>query len=256
MVDIPEDVVGDFTGFFLFEPYNPSPNTPRSCYSSCSCGGTPTDCDCDLETVCGGSFLADLSTKDTINFSWEASSNDDKYISIKGSERTRVEFIAEYDCDVSPGVVEIRGSDIEYSIHSIEGIGLVASSNSYVYNAEKSFVILGKCDGCSECEIFTRLQFDPKDGVLDLNLKSLKYGVEYDSSSVIQGEFDYKWSTLTYCWMRGNTYNLLDLSTDSPGTTSPTSSPVKEEETSSASDISNVVAVIIPIALFLCWTHL
>lgn len=252
MVDIPEDVVGDFTGVF-FEPYNPSPNTPRSCYSSCPCFGTPTDCNCDLETVCGGSFLADLSTNDKISFSWEASSNDDKYISIKGNESTQVKFQAKYDCDVSPGIVE--GSDFQYTI---DEYGLDSSSNSYVFNAFESFVDLGKCDGCSECSIFTRLQFDPKDGVLDLNLKSLKYSVEYNSSSVIQGEFDYKWSTSGYCWMNGdgNTYNLLDLSTDSPGTTSPTSSPVKEGETSSASDISNVVAVIIPTALFLCWTHL
>ena len=198
MVDIPEVTAGGFDGFF-FEPYNPSPNTERKCYDSCPCGGTPSKCGCDLEIVCGGSFLADLSTQDTISFHWDASSDDTKYISIQGSGRTRIEFQATYDCAISPGEVEILGTDIEFEI---DDDGLDASSQSFVYSSEEIFVLIGKCDGCAECEIYTRLQFDRKDDVLDLNLKSLKFSGDYDSSRVIQGEFDYEWSTSGYCWMR------------------------------------------------------
>ena len=161
LLDIPDEVDNDFAGF-LFEPYEPSPSIPRTCYDSCPCGGEVENCGCGLEKVCGGSFPANLSAKDAIGFHYDASSDDTKYISIKGSVgRTRIEFQGLYDCPVSPGIVEIIGTEIEFDI---DDEGLDTSSQSYVYNAGESFIILGKCDGCSQCEIYTRLQFDPQNG--------------------------------------------------------------------------------------------
>ena len=111
LLDIPDEVDNDFAGF-LFEPYEPSPSIPRTCYDSCPCGGEVENCGCGLEKVCGGSFPANLSAKDAIGFHYDASSDDTKYISIKGSVgRTRIEFQGLYDCPVSPGIVTLMMRD-------------------------------------------------------------------------------------------------------------------------------------------------
>lgn len=229
LMGAPDGLEDDFAGLF-FEPYAPTPTDPRSCYDYCPCNspGSPSDtCDCDAETVCGGSFPVDLSSNNKISFHWDASSNDTKYISIQGNGRTRVEFQGTVNCSTQQEQ-EITGSDITFEIDD-SGLESVATQK-YEYNADKSFIILGKCDGCSECEIYTRLQFDPKDGVLDLNLKSIEFSASYDSQKVLAGEQDFKWGTNMYCWMRDssnrrlnrnralekeNTYEILDLpSTD------------------------------------------
>ena len=171
----------EYERFLLFEPYSPTPTEARSCYDYClECFYVPfpspidrETCDCEIEaTVCGGTIPVDLSSNDKISFHWHASSNDTKYISIKGNERLRVEFQAIFlPCNVEYEQ-EIHGSDItfEFDDAGLESV----SAQKYTYNADESFLILGKYDGSSECEIFTRLQLDPKNGVLDLNFKDLK----------------------------------------------------------------------------------
>ena len=240
--NVPADVL-DFAGFF-FQPYVPAPTVDANCKQICPCAADPNvfdTCDCGTETACGGEFPLDLSSDNKIDFFWDASSDDSKYISIKGTGRTRVEFQATVDCEGGPNDQEISGNDIQYEIDD-EGLD---SARKFVYNPDQSFIIFGKCDGCTSCEIYTRLQFDPnQDGVLDINLKSLKFSATYDPSLVVPGELDYEWSTKGYCWMRDsqrrrqllnldkevvvndndsrlledgvNTYELLDL----PGTTS------------------------------------
>jgi len=69
------------------------------------------------------------------------------------------------DCDLN-FVKTVRGRDLTFEIDDS-----VISTQKYEYNVERSFVELGKGNGLESCEIYTRLQFDPKDGVLDLNLK-------------------------------------------------------------------------------------
>jgi len=52
------------------------------------------------------------------------------------------------------------------------------------------------------CLINTRLQFDPNDGVLNLNFKTLTFSVSYDKDQVVVGEQNYEWGTNGYCWIR------------------------------------------------------
>ena len=231
LIDIPDSVEKDFAGF-LFEPYYPIPSTIRTCGDWCPCSfdGAVEGCGCDLETICTGSIPVDLSSYNGIQFSWEASRDGSKYISISGKGRTRVEFQGKVNCDgFSGGEVEILGKDIQFSIDDdIPGVDKAAQK--YEYDEDNSFVILGKCEeGCGECEIYTRLQFNPNtSGELNLNLKSLVFSGSYDSSQVIQGTHDYTWGTNGYCWMRDakadrrersleeeNTYKLLDITNGS-----------------------------------------
>jgi hypothetical protein len=197
--NVPTEVL-DFAGFF-FQPYVPTPTLDANCKQICPCAPDPNNfetCDCDTETACGGNFSVDLSSNDKISFVWDASSDNSKYISIKGTGRTRVEFQATVDCE-GPNYQEIFGNDIQYEIDD-EGLD---SAGKFVYNPDQSFIILGKCDGCASCEIYSRLQFDPnQDGVLDINLKSLQFSATYDPNLVVPGELDYEWSTNGYCWMR------------------------------------------------------
>jgi len=246
-LEVPKEVEQSFAGFY-FEPYQPVSTVKTRCrdYCSCSYDGFLADnvanCECDIENVCGGGFPADLSSFNKIRFSWDATSDNTKYISIKGNGRTRIEFLAKFDCDLISGdggiEQEIGGSDISFQIDD-SGLNSVleleGQQQQYVYNEERSFVNLGNC------EIFTRLQFDPKDGVLNLNLKRLQFSASYNPQDVTAGEHVYEWATNGYCWMRDssdrrmlggdsqplsslsrsldsegvNTYELLDLPPDS-----------------------------------------
>lgn len=190
--NVPTEVLDDFEGFF-FQPYVPAPTLTANCYQKCPCSFIPyleTSCECDLETVCGGQFSLDLSSHDEIHFIWDASSDDTKYISINGTGRTRIEFQGTVDCQDS-FIQELSGSEIQYEIDD-QGLVDTSAAGKYVYNRDQSFVTLGKCDGCSLCEIYTRLQFDPnQDGILDMNFKSLQFSVSYDPTLVVPGELEY-----------------------------------------------------------------
>ena len=205
-LELPNEIDDSFAGFY-FEAYQPAPTVETRCRDFCPC--TTTDgfladsvaaYGCDIDNVCGGGFSADLSSFNKIKFNWDASSDNTKYISIKGNGRTRIEFQAKVDCDfISDGVEqEISGSDISFEIDDsgLDGVLELEGQHEYLFNEELSFVILGNC------EIYTRLQFDPKDGVLDLNLKSLQFSASYNPQSVTTGEHVYEWGTNGYCWMR------------------------------------------------------
>jgi hypothetical protein len=211
-LEVPKEIDNSFAGFY-FEPYKPAPTVKLRCRDFCPCStdgflaDSVATCDCDIQNVCGGGFSADLSSYDKIKFDWDASSDNTKYISIKGNGRTRIEFMAKVECDPSSGGIEqeISGSAISFAIDDsgLDSVLELEGQQQYVYNAERSFVILGNC------EIYTRLQFDPKDGVLDLNLKSLQFSASYNPQSVGTGEHVYEWDTNGYCWMRDSSDRRL-----------------------------------------------
>lgn len=197
--------VGKFAGFW-FEPYSPTPAVARSCYDYCPCSATPrqntSSCGCDVEKVCGGDISIDLSASSKIEFDWRASSDGKKYITIDGTGRTRIEFQATYDCGsiTSPPFQEIPGKNLTYEIDSFDLDGV---SQSFTYSPSTSFVIFGKCDGCVSCEIYTRMQFDPKGSEgLKMSFKGIKFSATFDASKVVAGKQQYHWHTNGYCWIR------------------------------------------------------
>ena len=121
--------------------------TERTCQTYCPCGGDADNCDCGAEHRCSGGITADLSANNKINFEWLASADETKWLEVVGNGRTRIEFQAIYDC---PGVTtyqEISGADIKWEFEFVDNQG---ATQKYAYNAESSFVDLGKCDGCGE----------------------------------------------------------------------------------------------------------
>eukprot|EP00039_Didymoeca_costata_P019165 m.336486 g.336486 ORF g.336486 m.336486 type:complete len:339 (-) comp17866_c0_seq1:928-1944(-) len=210
MVTVPDNI-DKFAGFY-FQPYEPTPSVDANCYETCPCSMDPkntTGCFCDVENVCGGEVPLDLESNSKIIYHWDASSDDKKYISIKGQGRTRIELEMKYDCGSQQGpykFLEYDGTSMNYSFEFVTSDGYEdadGSAQSYQYNSGRSFVEFGKCDGCGSCLLSTRLQMDPgSDGNLNLNFKSLTFSVSYDNTKVVSGTHDYEWSTSGYCWMR------------------------------------------------------
>jgi len=158
--------------------------------------------------ACGGTIPIDLASGDELKFVWEASSDNDKYISVAGSSRTRVEFrLTIQDCTAPYQL--IHGSNVTIVIN-----GLDDTEQKYTFDAESSFVILGTGDGVSGiCDVYTRMQFDPKNGVLDMKFKSLTFTAGYDNTKVTD-ETAYTWATDSYTWIRqpeGGSIELLDI---------------------------------------------
>lgn len=156
-----------------FQPYYPAPLDQMVCADECPCfmPGSPI-CDCGVEMVCSGTTPIDLSSGNQLSFHWDASSAGEKYISIQGNRRTRVEFLAKVENCQAP-FQDIVGSDI---IFEFDDKGLDVGSQRYTYSADDSFITLGTCDdgSCGRvCELFTRLQFDPDaEGLLAVSLAS------------------------------------------------------------------------------------
>lgn len=219
LVDPPITVDEKWRGMVLFfEPYLPSSPPPN-------CSADPNRY---RDKICVGSIPIDISSSSTINFYWDATDNNsNKYISINGNKRTKIEFLLEVDCDLQY-TEEVRGNDITFEIDDSCLDSIISTTpQKYEYEAEESFVILGN-DGSASCKIFTRLVFGPKDGVLDLNMKSIKISANYNSSKILlKGEHDYEWTTDGYSWMRrpedGGTCEIRDhpaCSGPSPGSSS------------------------------------
>jgi hypothetical protein len=210
MLNVPTDLEDSFGGWF-FEPI--LPETSRTCGFRCPMGPdlyTEETCPVEGTTACGGNITVDLSAQtaqgtgiesNQLVFEWKADADETKFIAIDGTGRTRIEFQATYDCDDQASTYqEILGADISYEFDFVERDSSV--SHSYVYNADSSFMDIGKCDGCGSCEIYTRLQFDPMDGALRLSFESLTFRATYDPSLVEAGDQTYRWGTGLYTWMR------------------------------------------------------
>lgn len=104
------------------------------------------------------------------------------------------------------------------------------SNGKYAYDPNKSLIEIGKCVGCTRCEIFVRLRFN-YDGGLNMNFISLTAEANYDSSSIPPGPKVYDWTTENWSDIRFRflsfdevSFSTYDLPT--PSTSSPTESPV------------------------------
>ena len=132
----------DDADLIYFQPYHPTPSEPMSCAQDCPCftPGVPT-CGCPIEMVCGGNIPLDLSSGDTLKFVWEASDDDEKYISITGNKRTRVEFRGQLPNCEEP-LQDIVGDDINFEL---DDSGINDAMQKYTYNDNRSFLVLGTC---------------------------------------------------------------------------------------------------------------
>ena len=69
-------------------------------------------------------------------------------------QRVRFEFQAKVECGDGSPYQEIRGTEFTPVFEYVDGSPAMPG-----YDAENSFVSLGRCDYCGTCQIFTRLQF-------------------------------------------------------------------------------------------------
>jgi len=194
-----------FAGMLLFQPVEPVGNG-ITCQNVTFPGGY------ESQINCGGELDIDLSADNSIRFTFQAPKGYEIYID--GEERSRIEFQATVPCesaadnepiDTSQPIplpdpvhyAEVEGSQIQPTV--------IGSSTGFMsnYNADRSFVMLGRCAGCAECEIYTRIQVDPP--IQKARFESISWTVSYDSSVVIQGPQNYSWGTELYCWIRGAT---------------------------------------------------
>mmetsp|Transcript_28808 Transcript_28808/g.67121 ORF Transcript_28808/g.67121 Transcript_28808/m.67121 type:complete len:274 (-) Transcript_28808:57-878(-) len=181
-----------------------------------SCENVPVTAG-EQQIQCGGDITLDLSTQDELTISFKAPEGFE--IEIDGPGRTRVEFQAKVPC----------GGDGEFKYQSFGGSTFtspgsteatppqVLGSNTGVlnFNADSSFVELGRCDGCGGCEVYTRVQYD---GPIDnARFTEISWTVKYNQSNVLDGPQTYRYGTETYCWIRdpnsGSGRRLSELNT-------------------------------------------
>lgn len=273
------ETLDEFAGIY-FQPFEPVPSSPLSCYDRCPCSMDPmnvADCDCDLETTCGGALEADLESASRINFHWDASAEEDKFVSITGTGRTRIEFQMEFNCSTGFGEYkhsDYDGASMDYEFEFVTEDGFDdanGEAQSYTFNSGRSFVEFGKCDGCSNCVVSTRLQMDPgSDGNLKLFFKSVTFGSLYDNTVVVEGNNTYDWSTSGYCWMRDsnkgrhvrenerlarqsdeNVYEIKNLPNETGTTTSPNEAGTTTSSTSgSAAPSSSSMTFLLVASVF------
>merc|ERR550525_658810 len=177
----------NFPGAMYFKPVNPTPSSQQ-----CNLGTSS-------QTVCGGDIDLDLSSDSQLRFVWQAPVG--KEIRIDGPERSRVEFQATVPCGTGDSSISFKYQDIEGTTFT----PILQGSNTGVlmYNAGKSFVEIGKCAGCSKCEVYTRVQFDGP--INDARFRRLMWTVPYDQSYTLLGLQTYRYGTDLYCWIRGAT---------------------------------------------------
>jgi len=193
----------DWRNMILFEPYVPSPIVSASCSNKCPC----SDCQCGIEMVCGGTIPIDLASGNELKFVWEASSDNDKYISVTGTSQTRVEFrLTIQDCTAPYQL--IHGSNVTIVIDGLDG-----TEQKFTHDPESSFVMLGSKYG-DICDVYTRMQFNPNEnGVLDMKFTTLTFTAGYDNTKVTD-ETSYTWATDSYTWIRqpeGGSIKMLDM---------------------------------------------
>ena len=174
-----------------FEPYDPP-------YSSMSCQDSE-----ELGYVCSGVTSLDLSASSSIVFAFDASDDGSKFVVVSGKSRTRAEFRAAAPNCEAP-FQEMGGEELDVFAEFESVPGEADVWETIEYNAAESFLTMGTEDGSDECEIFLRLQFEPKgeDAVMQLAFRSFSIFASYDSGAVVSGPRDYKWGTDGYMWIR------------------------------------------------------
>lgn len=180
-----------FQGAMTFKVVNPATSNQSCAVEAPAPEATP-------QTVCGGNINLDLSADTEVSFVWQAPPG--KEIRIDGPSRSRVEFQATVPCGPS------NFSDEAFKYQEIPGTSFTpvvdgSSTSALSYNANASFVMMGKCAGCSECEVYTRIQYDAP--VTDARLRKLVWTVPYDNKNTLTGPQTYRYGTDLYCWIRG-----------------------------------------------------
>mmetsp|Transcript_23503 Transcript_23503/g.53905 ORF Transcript_23503/g.53905 Transcript_23503/m.53905 type:complete len:954 (-) Transcript_23503:313-3174(-) len=183
-------VEGD--GVLYFEPYDPP-------YESMSCRDST-----DLGYVCTGFTSLDLSTSASIVLTFDASEDGSKFVAVSGKGGTRAEFRAAAPDCVAPSFQEIGGEEMDVFAEFESVPGEPDVWETFDYNADESFLTLGTEDGSDECELFLRLQFEPKvDGApMLLAFRSFSVFASYDNGGVVRGPQTYKWGMDGYMWIR------------------------------------------------------
>jgi len=175
----------------------------------------PTEVTCSYddgneEMDCGAELPLDLSdgspTENTLKITFRAPSG--HYIHIVDEERSRIEISLKVDCGI-PGNnngAQFYQSPPITSVH-IKGIGSADSTVRDKVDMESSFVDLGKCDGCGDCEIFSRIELT---GPLDDKITEVSWEVQYDKSLVVPGEQTYFMHSDGYMWIRSAIWERLE----------------------------------------------
>ena len=118
-----------------------------------------------------------------------------------GTWEVRFEFQASVACgDDSPFMhQEIRGTTFVPVFEYVHG-----SPAMPAYDAAKSFLELGRCDGCAACEIFSRVTFTgtAADAFNGIEFTSVSWTASYDNTNVLAGLQQYYVGTDNYLWMR------------------------------------------------------
>eukprot|EP00516_Mucochytrium_quahogii_P002399 CAMPEP_0203760208 /NCGR_PEP_ID=MMETSP0098-20131031/13558_1 /ASSEMBLY_ACC=CAM_ASM_000208 /TAXON_ID=96639 /ORGANISM=" , Strain NY0313808BC1" /LENGTH=290 /DNA_ID=CAMNT_0050653685 /DNA_START=121 /DNA_END=993 /DNA_ORIENTATION=+ len=183
--------------------------------------------DGQMDLSCQGTVGVDLSDIDIMQFSFQAGPG--KAIALNGPDRTRFEFqakvpcgkgtpisltptIGEYCTEQQPNCAFAEYQDIKGNTFQpkIEGRNVTG----FKYNADKSFVTIGRCEGCATCEIFTRLQFDGP--VSNVEFESVTWSAKVDKAKTIKGRQTYSFGTDTYMWIRNPTSPGMKQSEPTP----------------------------------------
>jgi len=171
------------------------------------------------EHICESNLSVDLSDgspdSNTLKITFRAPSGHYIHLSDEDpEEESRIEFMAEVDC-TEAGDLEL---DIVVQIMGLDGLPNQTIMDRI--NAD-SFLTLGKCEYCSACEIFTRVEID---GPLDDEITEITWEAQYNKSSAVQGEQTYLISTDRYGgWIRRAT---LKEAPTPPPTPAPPPTPV------------------------------
>jgi hypothetical protein len=169
----------------------------------------------DVTTVCGGTFSLNLALYDGMEISFEAPEGKEIVIqSDPETNRVEFEFQAVADCDFAQGeyleydsgvVVTFTGSDVITFGELWNSLGA-------------SFLGAGKCESCSQCEIFAAFQIEASTA-FSARASKLSWTIVYNPS-IFENfvSLDYRYDTSGYCWIRTPFANSL---VDAPPTPSP-----------------------------------
>lgn len=114
------------------------------------------------------------------------------------TNRVRIEFQAVANCDIAC-FVDVEGD--AFASPTILGSDVDALAGNY--NPSRSFVTVGKCGSCGECEIFTRIELS---GTSEFSgtMSGITWSAPFDGSVVFAGAgaLDFSYNTDDYCWVR------------------------------------------------------
>mmetsp|Transcript_7874 Transcript_7874/g.12838 ORF Transcript_7874/g.12838 Transcript_7874/m.12838 type:complete len:293 (-) Transcript_7874:243-1121(-) len=194
----------DWAGAMYFKVVNPV-TTNLACSTTCDQCTVP-GAGWATQTNCGGNISFNLSAHDELEFIFSAPSGYE--VQIDGPERSRLEFQAKVPCG-SGGSDAYKYQDLQGSTFTPVATG--SNTSMLTYNPSSSFVTLGKCMGCSQCEVYTRVQYDGP--IAQARFSSISWTVSYNQSNTIDKE-TYYYGTDLYCWIRGATLASRRLQED------------------------------------------